>query len=165
MVRRKEVLLVDSAEDLSRRIVEGTAHLRPTGITSWRRLRSLLFNQWLAKVGTLALVIIFWLLLAGQQDFEFTFSVPLQAKNLPDQTEIVAPVNPRVRIKVRGLRKDASTLNEGNVRVELDLSTARHGQRTFLITREDILLPNERIQIVSIEPAQVTFILQSKGSS
>ena len=78
--------------------------------------------------------------------------------------EILEPVDPKVQIRVRGLRKDAGTLNEKNVHVELDLAGAAAGRRVFPITREHILLPNERVSIVNIEPPQMTFKFQQEKS-
>jgi diadenylate cyclase len=132
---------------------------------SWKeRVVPLLIRRWKAKAGTLALVLAMWLLLAGQQNFEVALSVPIEVKNVPAQMEIVEPLNPKVRIRVRGLRKDAGTLSEKNVHVELDLAGADAGRRVFPVTRENILLPNERVSLVNIEPPQVTFKFQQEKS-
>ena len=132
---------------------------------SWKeRVVPLLTRRWKAKAGTLALVLAMWLLLAGQQNFEVALSVPIEVKNVPAQMEILEPVDPKVQIRVRGLRKDAGTLNEKNVHVELDLAGAAAGRRVFPLTREHILLPNERVSIVNIEPPQMTFKFQQEKS-
>ena len=132
---------------------------------SWKeRVVPILTRRWKAKAGTLALVLAMWLLLAGQQNFEVALSVPIEVKNVPAQMEILEPVDPKVQIRVRGLRKDAGTLNEKNVHVELDLAGAAAGRRVFPLTREHILLPNERVSIVNIEPPQMTFKFQQEKS-
>jgi diadenylate cyclase len=124
----------------------------------WKeKIRPLVISQWKAKYGTLLLVLVFWLLLAGQQDFEVAFAVPLDVRNVPATMKITEPLDPRVRIRVRGLRKDASVLSEKNVHAELDLSPAAAGKKSFAITRDLFMLPNERVYIVSIEPSQITF--------
>jgi diadenylate cyclase len=124
----------------------------------WKeKIRPLVVRQWRAKYGTLFLVLVFWLLLAGQQDFEAALAVPLEVRNVPATLKITEPLDPRVRIRVRGLRKDASVLSEKNVHAELDLSPAAAGKKTFAITRDLFMLPNERVNIVSIEPSQITF--------
>jgi len=46
--------------------------------------------------------------------------------------------------------------------VELDLSAAGKGKRTFIISRDQISLPNDRVQVVSIDPSQVTFKFREK---
>ena len=109
------------------------------------------------KLGILAAVSLLWLLLAGQQNFEVTLKVPLNTKNLPASMQILEPVDPEVQITVRGLRKDASTLTRKNVHAEIDVSLAQFGTRTFRVTRDQIVLPNDRIHVVNIEPHQITF--------
>ena len=134
--------------------------LKPPGREGvpWKeKVRSLFLNQWTAKYGTLLLVLVFWLLLAGQQDFEVAFAVPLEVRNVPATMKIAEPLNPKVRVKVRGLRKDASVLSEKNVHAEIDLSPAATGKKSFAITRDLFMLPNERVVIVSIEPSQIIF--------
>jgi hypothetical protein len=76
--------------------------------------------------------------------------------------EIVEPLEPKVQITVRGLRKDASSLNEKNVLAKIDLSMASFGRRIFPITRDQILLPNDRIQVVKIDPSKLEFTLKEK---
>jgi diadenylate cyclase len=131
----------------------------------WKeRVLPLLTRRWKVKAGTLCLVLALWLLLAGQQNFEVALFVPIEVKNAPARMEIVDPLNPKVRVRVRGLRKDAGTLTEKNVHVELDLAAAAAGRRVFSITREQILLPNERVSIVAIEPPQMTFKFKQEPS-
>lgn len=148
---------VESKEKLSRLIYEAVAPLRPPGVKMAKRVQSIITNRWAVKLGSLALVSLVWLMLAGQQDFQVTFSVPLELKNIPSGIEIMAPMEPEARITVRGLRKDASTLNERNVHAELDLSLAGAGKKIFPLTRVQVSLPNDRVQVVGIEPAQLEF--------
>ncbi|MEW6668197.1 MAG: diadenylate cyclase [Thermodesulfobacteriota bacterium] len=155
LVRRGAGVVMKTSEELSRTLAEAIRPVAPSRATHWDRVRSLFVYQWKAKSGTFILVLISWLLLAGQQDFEASLSVPLEVKNLPAQMVVLEPVNPQIRIRVRGLRKDASTLSEKNVRVSLDLSTAGAGKKAYPVTREQIQLPNDRVQVVSIDPPQV----------
>ena len=161
-VFQKKATLPASPEHLSSLVQETLQPVAPPRPGWKKRTLSLLLNRWKAKAGTLALVLVLWLMLAGQQNFEAALTVPVAARNIPAEMEIVEPLNPQVRIRVRGLRKDAGALSEKNVRVELDVSGAAGGRRTFLITREEILLPNERVAIVSIEPSQITFRFQQE---
>jgi len=157
MAREGNITRVDSYEQLSQLVLDAITPLSPPETTWMKRAGSLLTKRWQVKAGSLGLVILLWLLLAGQQDFQVNFRVPLEIKNIPSQIEILKPLDPEVQITVRGLRKDASTLSERNVHVELDLSLARLGRKTFAITRDQILLPNDRVQVVGIEPTQVKF--------
>ena len=129
--------------------------------TTWDHLRSLLTQRLPLKLGTFAFVAAVWVLLAGQQDFEATFTVPVELKNLPATMKIVAPQKPQVELTVRGLRKDASVLSYRNVEVKLDMSLAKAGRRTFGISRYDITLPIDRIDVVKINPMTFKFDIET----
>ncbi|WP_028321110.1 diadenylate cyclase CdaA [Desulfatiglans anilini] len=156
-----KMIRVEDEKQLAQWVIKA---LRPpsTADRSWpERLQNLVINRWQTKLGTLLVVSCLWLLLAGQQDFEVSLSVPIDLKSLPATVEIVEPVNPEIGITVRGLRKDASVLNKSNVKAELDLSLARPGKRAFLITRDRVYLPNDRVQVVRIEPSRIDFTFRA----
>jgi diadenylate cyclase len=165
VVFQKKATALASPDQLSLVVQETLQPVAPSRPGWKKRTLSLVMHRWKTKAGTLALVLALWLMLAGQQNFEVALTLPLEARNVPAEMEVVEPLDPQVKIRVRGLRKDAGSLTEKNVRVVLDLAAAAVGRRTFLITREEILLPNERVSIVSIEPSQVTFRLQQKTNT
>lgn len=155
------MIRVEDEKQLAQWVIKA---LRPPSAEdrSWpERLRNLVVNRWQTKLGTLVVVSCLWLLLAGQQDFEVSLNVPLDLRSLPAAVEIVEPVNPEIRITVRGLRKDASVLGKNNIRAELDLSLARAGKRAFLVTRDRVYLPNDRVQVVRIEPSRIDFTFRA----
>ncbi|MFC1822650.1 diadenylate cyclase CdaA [Thermodesulfobacteriota bacterium] len=162
IAREKEMIHVQSSEKLIQLLTEAMKPVSPEKISAAERTKSLLLKRWQAKYGTLLLVSLLWLLLAGQQDFEVNISIPLELKNIPPKMEVLEPVKPNVIIAVRGLRKDASILNEDNVHAFIDLSLARMGRTIFPITRDHIRLPNDRIYIVRIDPPQLQFSFESK---
>ena len=157
LARAGELIHLDNAEKLSQLVLEAIKQPSPPKRSRWTKIRSILVHRWLLKVGSLTLVSMMWLLLAGQQDFEVTLKIPLELKNLPDQITILEPIKPEVQIVVRGFRKDASILSERNVHAQIDLSLASFGRRIFRITRDQIILPNDRIYVVNIRPPQVAF--------
>lgn len=131
---------------------------------SWAtRIRSLVLNRWLVKLGTLALISVIWLLLAGEQNFRVTLKVPLEMKDLPRQLQIVEPVSPKLQITLQGLRKDASILTEDNVHAVLNLSTAYAGAHFYDITRDNIEVSDDRLRIVDIEPSRLKFTFKEKS--
>jgi len=156
----RQMIHVTNIEQLSKLVNEALVSNGPA-VKSWpEMILSLTVHRWPIKLVVLALVCLFWLLLAGQQNFEVTIKVPLEVKNLPEKIEVLEPVNSEIAITVQGLRKDASTLSRRNVHAEVDLSMARFGNRVFRITRDRIILPNDRIKVVSIEPPLIEFSLR-----
>ena len=157
IVRNGKMEHVEKHEKLSGLVLEALTPVATPKTTLMNRIRLLITHRWPLKAGSFALVCLLWLMLAGQQDFEVNLRVPVEIKNVPSGMEVLKPSKPEVEITFRGLRKDASTLNDRNVHVELDLSLASMGKKTYSITRDQILLPNDRIQIVGIEPARFVF--------
>ncbi|MCJ7685227.1 MAG: hypothetical protein MUO68_13145 [Desulfobacteraceae bacterium] len=83
--------------------------------------------------------------------------IPLRIKGLPSQMKILEPLNANIQVTLRGLRRDASTLDKENVVAEVDLSRAQPGKMDFAITRNEIELPDDRVQLVDIDPSRVVF--------
>jgi len=142
---------------------EALAPIRPAVHRGWKDgIRLFLVHRWRTKIVTFFLVSSIWLILAGQQNFEVKLRIPVETTNLPSKLEIVDPQHAHVEITVRGLRKDASTLSKEHVIAELDLSHAHPGKRAFAITRDLIRLPDDRLQLVDIEPQKLIFTFQNK---
>jgi diadenylate cyclase len=162
LARASEMVPADNPEKLTQLVFEAITPLTPSRKKWWQRIGFLVMNRWPAKILALILVSILWLLLAGQQDFEATIEVPLEMSNIPPKMQVLEPVSPNLQIKVRGLRKDASTLNEKNVLAKIDLSMARFGRNVIPITRDHIRLPTDGIYVVKIDPPQIEFSLKTK---
>lgn len=160
VAKNRNIERIENSSQLTEIVSEAIKPYSPEQV-SWReRTQRFFIRRWKVKLGVLFLVSIFWLLLAGQQNFEVSFNVPVEVKNLSSGLQIIEPLSTRINIKVRGLRKDASILSEKNVLVQLDLSSARPGKKVFAIGREHIRLTNESLSVVSIEPRQIEFTFQ-----
>ncbi len=157
VARETQILHVESLPKLSQIVTEATGPFSPVKKTWDEKIGALLAHRWKPKLASFALVSLLWVLFAGQQDFEVSFPIPLKIKNAPPHMVILDPVNPRVQITVEGIRKDASTLDEENVYAEIDLSQAGSGKRIFSVSRDQVRLPSDRVDIVNIKPNQIEF--------
>ncbi|MBW1699283.1 MAG: hypothetical protein JRH18_14285 [Deltaproteobacteria bacterium] len=153
---------MNSPDELAHLVEEALKIPTPPSTGLLEKIRSLLITRWRLKLGTLGLVSALWLLFAGQQDFEVSLQVPLEVRNLPAQMEILQPLNPRIKITIRGLRKDASTVNPAEVSAYVDLSMAGLGRRIFRILPDQVSLPNEQVNVVRIEPSEIFFEFKEK---
>jgi len=162
LAREGKLLTADNSDTLLQLIIESIAPQKAPQQAWWKKISFFILNRWPVKVGALLLVCIMWLLLAGQQDFEATINVPVNFVNVPPEMQLVEPEETRVQIIVRGLRKDASTLNEKNVSIDMDLAIARLGRRTFTISRDQIKFPHDRVDVVSIKPSQLKLRFKEK---
>ena len=162
VARGGRITEIKEKQALSTMISEGMAPKASPSLSWGSQISSYVTVNWLPKLISLLGVSAIWLLLAGQQDFEVSFAVPPVLRNLPENKEIVEPVNPRVNLTVRGLRRDASTLSVSDVKIEIDLSLAHLGYSVFPVNRDQVLLPNDRVQVVHIRPTQMEFKFKNK---
>jgi uncharacterized protein (TIGR00159 family) len=153
---------VQTPRDLHQMMREALAPIHPAHRGWKENIRFSLVHRWRTKIVTFCLVSFVWLVLAGQQNFEVSLRIPVETRNLPPDLEIVQPQDAYVQITVRGLRKDASTLVKEHVVAEVDLSHVYPGKRAFAITRNLIQMPDDRLQLVDIEPQEVVFTFQRR---
>jgi len=165
LARGGQVFLLETAQHLNRIMEEALAPVSPTR-TGWKeRTRFLLIHQWRTKLIIFGIVGFLWLILAGQQNFEVKLQIPIEVKNLPKPLEIVEPLNANVQITVQGLRKDASTIEKGNVVAEMNLSHVYPGKIAIPVTRNLIRLPDDRVRLVNIEPPEIVFVFERKAET
>lgn len=165
LARAGQLIPMGTAGDLSREL-SGVyvASAAPEG-SKFQRVRQVLTRRWRVKLGSLALVGALWLLLAGQQDFEVNFRVPVDVYSLPNQLEVVEPAKPEIQVTVRGLRKDASTLKPRDIRVRLDLGNAVAGTQNFRIFQSMITLPGRPLDVVRFQPTELTLTFEPRAAS
>jgi len=106
---------------------------------------------------------VIWLFVAGRQDAQVTLFLPVETRNLPEQWEIVEPLDPRVMVTIKGMRKDLVGLENSGAFVEMDLSLAKLGRRTFRIGKGDVILPTHELEVVKIEPTEIKFRFRERG--
>jgi len=128
-----------------------------------RRFRELAFKRAGAKVVSLGMVGLIWLFLAGRQDAQVSLFLPVETRNLPEKWEIVEPLDPKVMVTIKGMRKDLVGLKNSGAFVELDLSLAKLGRRTFRIGKGDVILPTHELEVLKIEPTEIKFRFRERG--
>lgn len=128
------------------------------------RMVSWVTRRYPLKLAVFASVFIFWIFVAGQQNYEKKMELPLNFKNIPAELTISRPVDPKVTITCRGLRKDVSLLGRHNVDVLMDLFSARAGTHLYPVTKASLSLPNDRIHVVNVSPAKVELTFEKKLS-
>ncbi|OGR10166.1 MAG: hypothetical protein A2097_02540 [Desulfobacula sp. GWF2_41_7] len=112
------------------------------------------------KAVVFVLVFVLWLVFAGQQNFEKKIELPLVYRNIPESIMVSSPAAINISVTCRGLRKDISLLSKENMMSSLDLASAKRGKLHYNITKANLTLPNERIDIVNISPGRVEIITE-----
>jgi len=160
MAREGQMIHVENPERFYQLILDALAASGPGNKTWKEKIRYFLLSRWRTKLVTLCLVSLLWLILAGQQDFEVMIRVPLRTEGLPQQMEIVEPLNAEINITLRGLRRDVSILEKKNVIAQVDLSKAQPGRMEFPITRDEIRLHDDRVKLVDVDPSRIVFVFK-----
>jgi len=122
-------------------------------------------RRYKTKVAVFGLVFILWLVFAGQQNFEKRIELPLDYRNVPEGLMISSSTMPDISVTCRGLRKDVSLLTKENMMSFLDLSSAKRGKSSYNITKANLTLPNDRIDIVNISPGRVEIVIEKTSKS
>ena len=152
---------VESPEILEAKLKELLTPSTPEMTSKFQKVKRLLLNRWRVKLATLAVVSVLWFSFAGQQDVEVTLEIPLSMHNLSSQLR-VDPANQNVKVTARGLRKDIGMLSPKNVRINLDLTQVGAGKKNYYLNRQQLLLPNDRIEVTRIEPNNLTMEILPK---
>ena len=79
--------------------------------------------------------------------------MPIKYIKIPTKMELISPPQ-NAQIFIKGLRKLVTSLKKEEIRVELDVSLAQWGRRTYYISEEDVNLP-PGIELVFIDPSMV----------
>jgi len=105
---------------------------------NWRRLTA---HFWW-KLGSLAVSVLLWVIIAGQPELVTTRSVPVYYQNLPADLLVAADVPGSVHVELRGASSKLSPASLADAAVRLDLSPVTGpGERTFTLTEGSLNLP------------------------
>jgi YbbR domain-containing protein len=102
------------------------------------------------KLTSLAVAILLWMVVAGEETVERGLRVPLELQQFPPGLELVGDVPTTADVRVRGASGTLSRVSPGDIIAVLDLRAARPGERLFRLTPEQVRAP------IGIEVLQVT---------
>jgi YbbR domain-containing protein len=105
------------------------------------------------KIFSLALAAALWLALARDPVAEVALDAPIEFEHMPDNLEINTEHVPSAQVRVRGPERLVRTLRTDQVHVEIDLSNARPGERSFNLTAQQIREPRD-VVVVQVVPSQ-----------
>jgi YbbR domain-containing protein len=115
------------------------------------------------KFLSIALAVLLWLVISGEQIVERALRIPLEFTNLPQQLELVGDMPNVVDVRVRGSSGALTRLAAGDLVAVLDLRTARAGQRLFPLTSSDVRTPFG-VDVVHVSPSNVSIGFEQSAS-
>jgi YbbR domain-containing protein len=116
-------------------------------------LKGYVLNNLGLKVFSLFFAVLLWLAVARDPVAEVAITTPIEFHHIPDNLEINSENIPTAQVRVRGPARLVHGLRPDEVHVEVDLTGARPGERTFDLTAQQVHEPRD-LEVVQIVPSQ-----------
>ncbi|HXY47806.1 MAG TPA: CdaR family protein [Terriglobales bacterium] len=117
-------------------------------------LRRYVFANLALKLLSLALAVGLWLAITRDPIAEVEVTVPIEFHHVPGNLEISSMNIPEAQVRVRGPERVIHQLRPADVRVEVDVSGVKPGERTFDLTAQQVHQPRA-LEVVQVVPSQV----------
>jgi YbbR domain-containing protein len=110
------------------------------------------------KLFSILLGFTLWYAVAREQDAEFTLSIPIELRDLPEGLEVVEESVQQVEVRLRGAAEVLRRLNPQDVNVGVDLREAEPGERLAYLTVQDVTAPFGA-RVARVTPTTVRIVL------
>ncbi|MGE5361614.1 MAG: YbbR-like domain-containing protein [Bacteroidales bacterium] len=115
------------------------------------------------KAMSVALALLVWLSVSGEQTVERSLRIPLALQNIPPQLELVDIPPETVAVRVRGGSGFLSHLSSGDLMAIIDLSSARPGRRFVPLTLNQIEAP-VGVEVTQVDPETISLEFQRSAT-
>jgi YbbR domain-containing protein len=115
------------------------------------------------KLLSVALAVLLWMVIAGDETVERGLRVPLELQQFPPGLELLGEVPTTADVRVRGASSALSRLAPGEIFAVLDLRGAREGERLFHLTPEQVRVPFG-VEVVQVTPPTVAVVFEKTAS-
>jgi hypothetical protein len=106
------------------------------------------------KLLALAMALILWMVVSGEETVERGLRVPLELQQVPAGLELTGDIPTTVDLRVRGPSGMLGRLGAGDVVAVLDLRGAAEGRRLFPLTMEQVRVPFG-VEVVQVSPSAI----------
>ena len=115
------------------------------------------------KLLSVAIAVLLWMVIAGEETVERGLRVPLELQQFPPGVELLGDVPTTADVRVRGASGTLSRLSPGDIVALLDLRGARAGERLFHLTPEQVRAPFG-VEVVQVTPPTVAVVFEKTAS-
>jgi YbbR domain-containing protein len=126
-------------------------------------LKNWITHNWLLKLLSFAFATTLWVAVASETSSEIGLDVPLEYHNLPAQLEITGDAANTVEVRLRGAANVVKDITPKQVSTTVDLSNAGPGDRTIMLTAQNVQAPFGT-EVIRINPSQVRISLEQTVS-
>ena len=121
------------------------------------------FQHFGLKVLSLAMALLLWMVVSGEETVERGLRVPLELQQVPAGLELTGEVPTTVDLRVRGPSGTLSRVAAGDVVAVLDLRSASEGRRLFPLTPEQMRVPFG-VEVVQVAPSAIALAFERSAS-
>jgi YbbR domain-containing protein len=125
---------------------------------------SWVFRNFGLKLFSVAIALLLWMAIPGEETVERGLRVPLELQQFPAGVEIRGDAPSTVDVRVRGSSAVLSRLSPGEIVAVLDLRGTRAGRRLLSITPEQVRAPFG-VDVVQVTPSTVTLTFENTATA
>lgn len=115
------------------------------------------------KLLSLAIALLLWMAVSGEETVERSLRVPLELQQFPAGLELQGEVPATADVRVRGTSGALGRVSPGDVVAILDLRGARPGRRLFHLTPEQVRAPFG-VEVVQVSPPTIAMVFEISDS-
>jgi len=115
------------------------------------------------KLLSVALAVLLWMVVAGEETVERGLRIPLELQQFPPGLELDGEPPSLVDARVRGASGTVGRLSSGDVVAVIDLRGAHVGRRLFPLTPDQVRVPFG-VEIVQVTPPTVALVFERSAS-
>jgi YbbR-like protein len=121
------------------------------------------FRHFGLKLLSLAVGVLLWVVVSGEEIVERGLRVPLELQQVPAGLELEGDVPATVDVRVRGASGALSRIGAGDVVAVLELHNAQSGHRLFPLTPDQVRIPFG-VEILQVTPSAVALTFETSAS-
>lgn len=99
-----------------------------------------------------------WYAVAREQDAEFSLSIPIELRDLPEGLEVIEESVQQVEVRLRGPAEILRRLTPQDVNIGVDLKDAEPGERLAYLTPREVAAPFGA-RVMRVTPTSVRIVL------
>jgi len=115
------------------------------------------------KAISVAVAVLLWMVVSGEEPVERGLRVPLELQQMPASLELQSELPALVDVRVRGGATTLSRIATGDIVAVIDVHTARAGQRLFQLTPDQVRAPFG-VQVLQVTPPSVSMAFEVTAS-
>ena len=124
-----------------------------------RGLKDLLFHNWFLKLLSLALAAVLWMSVASESTSEIGIQVPVEYKNVPISSEIIAENADAVEVRLRGPSRLIREISSQDISTTIDVEKITPGEKIVPLTPQNVSAPFG-VEVVAVTPSRVRLTVE-----